>query len=108
MELLILPSGVVRCLYDEALPLRRLGQLSISRGSHVEPTVNGTWMADLSPVDGPVLGPFDSRSAALKAEHCWLTKHWLARRPYQSDRRSVVRPLSKRAQDSHSDRNLPT
>jgi hypothetical protein len=26
---------------------------------------------------GPVLGPFDHRSDALKAEHDWLEKHWL-------------------------------
>lgn len=70
-------GGGVRCLYDEALDLSSFGALQISRGSHVEPTADGQWSADLSPVDGPVLGPFPSRSAALAAEREWLDLHWL-------------------------------
>jgi len=30
------------------------------------------WWADMSPVDGPVLGPFTTRDDALKAETEWL------------------------------------
>jgi hypothetical protein len=52
--------------------------LSIRRGSHVEPDEHGNWLCDLSPVSGPLLGPFASRSAALAAEVDWLTQHWLS------------------------------
>lgn len=33
------------------------------------------WFADLLPVDGPVLGPFDTREEGLAAEHEWLHEH---------------------------------
>jgi len=77
MELLIGTSGNVRCVYDETLDLTSLGDIHIKRGSHVEPTATGYWTADMSPVDGPVLGPFATRSAALEAERTWLLNHWL-------------------------------
>jgi hypothetical protein len=77
MELLIQTGGRVRCLYGETLDLNLLGRLSIQRGSHVEPNVAGQWTADLSPVDGPKLGPFATRSEALSAEEKWLLEHWL-------------------------------
>lgn len=77
MQLVISSTGTVRCLYDETLDLHTLGKLSISRGSHVEPNDEGQWFADLSPVGGPQLGPFGSRSAALTAEVGWLEEHWL-------------------------------
>ncbi len=72
MQLLITPSGTVRCIYSEEIDLKVLGSLTISRGSHVEPDHHGQWNADLSPVGGPKLGPFDCRSAALEAERQWL------------------------------------
>ena len=78
MQLLVLPGGQVRCVYAEDVDLHQLGRISIARGSHVEPTANGRWTADLSPVNGPLLGPFDNRSAALAAELDWLLRHWLA------------------------------
>jgi hypothetical protein len=77
MELLIGPEGNIRCLYSEEINLAELGQLSIRRGSHVEPDEHGQWLCDLSPVSGPTLGPFISRSAALAAETAWLSQHWL-------------------------------
>jgi len=77
MDLIITPSGMVRCIYDETIELIELGTPEISRGSHVEPTTQGQWTADLSPVAGPLLGPFPQRSAALAAEHDWLKTHWL-------------------------------
>ena len=77
MQLVILPDGTARCLYDEAIDLTALGQPSITRASHVEPDQDGGWLADLSPVGGPVLGPFPHRSAALAAEKAWLEAHWL-------------------------------
>jgi hypothetical protein len=77
MELLITPEATIRCLYDETLELTALGQPQIQRGSHVEPTTDGNWTADLSPVSGPLLGPFPRRSEALAAEVAWLEQHWL-------------------------------
>ena len=77
MELIVSGTGVVRCIYSEAFPLSQLGNLSITRASHVEPNSVGQWMADLSPVGGPVLGPFEFRTDAIAAEVDWLRKHWL-------------------------------
>ena len=79
MQLVIEACGTVRCVYSEELDLQALGQLHISRGSHVEPDAVGRWWADLSPVAGPRLGPYASRSAALEAESRWLEQHWLIR-----------------------------
>jgi hypothetical protein len=77
MQLVIDSGGTVRCLYGEALDLMQFGPLTIRRGSHVEPTPEGYWTADLSPVGGPLLGPFPTRSEALDAEQRWLETHWL-------------------------------
>ena len=77
MQLVIRPGGTVHCLYGEELDLHQLGPLLITRGSHVEPDDSGQWCADLSPVSGPVLGPFHHRSDALAAERQWLETHWL-------------------------------
>jgi hypothetical protein len=77
MDLLIEPSGTVRCVFGEEIDLGELGRLSIRRGSHVEPTPDGQWTADLAPVQGPLLGPFPTRTAALNAEVSWLQEHWL-------------------------------
>ena len=77
MQLLIEPNGAARCLYDEAIDLGALGQVSVTRGSHVEPTADGQWWADMAPVCGPVLGPYALRSEALAAEVVWLEANWL-------------------------------
>ncbi len=79
MQLVVRPDGHVRCVYDEAIDLRQLGQITIQRGSSVEPDDDGRWTANLSVVDGPTLGPFDHRSQALAAERQWLDDHWLTR-----------------------------
>jgi hypothetical protein len=79
MELVITPAGEVRCIYGEELDLRALGRPDIRRGSHVEPTADGRWTADLAPVGGPILGPFEQRCSALEAEIAWLAEHWLIR-----------------------------
>ncbi len=65
-------DGTMRCLYNEAVDLPAIGQLSITRASYVEPDDTGQWSADLSPVSGPKLGPFALRSEALAAEQAWL------------------------------------
>lgn len=77
MDLLIEPSGVCRFIYSETIDLSELGCVRVERGSHVEPDEEGNWTADLSPVDGPVLGPFPNRSEALAAEVAWLHRNWL-------------------------------
>jgi hypothetical protein len=74
MELVVGCDGVARCIYHEALDLRELGKLQITRASHVEPDSDGNWCADMRPSGGPVLGPFRSRSEALGAEREWLIR----------------------------------
>ncbi len=81
MEIIVKPNGTLRCIYGEAIDLHALGSPSVSRASHVEPDQHGRWLADLSPVDGPRLGPFDRRSDALAAESLWLEQHWLIPTP---------------------------
>ena len=72
MKLVIRGSEVVAVYSDRlADALGRLGEKSVSRASHVEPVGDG-WTADLSPVGGPVLGPFRYRTEALGAEVAWL------------------------------------
>lgn len=70
-------NGTVRCIYSEAIDLNSLGSPRICRASHVEPDEHGCWLADLSPVHGPMLGPFRCRSEALIAERAWLEAKWL-------------------------------
>ena len=78
MKMIVENDGSIRCVYGEELDLQCLGRLAVARGSHVEPIAGGQWTADLSPVNGPVLGPFDHRSDALAAERQWLETHWLS------------------------------
>ncbi len=77
MQAVVQPNGAIRCLYDESIDLSTVGQLSIRRASHVEPDADGQWFADLSPTDGPILGPFPRRSDALTAERNWINDHGL-------------------------------
>jgi hypothetical protein len=77
VNIVIAPDGNVRCVYGEAVDLRSLGRVELRRASLVEPDGQGRWHADLSPVGGPALGPFDLRSEALAAESRWLDEHWL-------------------------------
>jgi len=51
---------------------REIGKLQITRASHVEPDRDGFWWADMGPVEGPALGPFNNRTEALGAERGWL------------------------------------
>jgi hypothetical protein len=79
MQLIIEPGGVVRCIYGEDIELTALGNPTIIRASFVEPDQQGRWWADLSPVNGEILGPFNLRSEALAAERSWL-ENWLGHR----------------------------
>jgi hypothetical protein len=71
------PDGTITTIYSEAIDLAALGAVQIERASHVEPTDDARWTADLAPVGGPVLGPFARRSEALAAEIEWLDR-WLS------------------------------
>jgi hypothetical protein len=75
----ITENGGFEFLYSDSLrALTSMGTTTTRRASHVEPAPNGTdWLADLSPVDGPTLGPFDTRDAALAAERLWIETYVL-------------------------------
>lgn len=73
-------DGVIKAIYSDelatVLKASGLGDFTVQRASHVEPC--GTqWTADMKPVNGPVLGPFDTRAEALAAETAWIEKHVL-------------------------------
>jgi hypothetical protein len=76
MNIYIRPNGTAQCLYGEDIDLSTLGSLDIKRASHVEPNEEkpGEWMADLSPVGGPLFTGFKCRAAALAAEDKWLNE----------------------------------
>lgn len=66
-------------LYDDELSdLLECGDPERNRASHVEPFGTSEWTADMSPVGGPLLGPFPTRAIALAEEKVWLNK-FLAR-----------------------------
>ena len=68
MQIVIKPTGVFISIYNDAFDYSEFGKPQIRRASHVEPDTTGHWFADLSPVDGPTLGPFDKRNEAIDAE----------------------------------------
>jgi len=68
VQLVIKPTGVLIGIYDDSFDYGTFGRPQIRRASHVEPDRQGHWFADLSPVDGPILGPFDKRYEAIDAE----------------------------------------
>jgi len=73
--LLFAPNGTGRFIHsDEAADVARaVGSITVRRASHVEPTPDGRWAADMSPVRlGVTLGPYDTRREALDAEREWL------------------------------------
>lgn len=70
------PEGRVQFIWvDKLSPLFKQGRGEIKRASHVEPDDQGNWVADLGPVNGPKLGPFELREQALLAEVTWLEKN---------------------------------
>jgi hypothetical protein len=76
-EIIIQAGGTARFIYSDELYALCSGRATVRRASHVEPTADGTWTADLTPVGGPLLGPFKTRRLALQAEVQWLRQHWL-------------------------------
>ncbi len=78
MRIIVDTSGSARFVYSDALAAvaREAGTLTIRRASHVEPTADGRWAADMSPVRlGVNLGPYDTREEALEAERLWLQEN---------------------------------
>ena len=84
----IASDGSIRFIHnDDLVSLMSEGETSIERASHVEP-YDGSggdafaekypgvwWTADMAPSDGPVLGPFATRTEALAAEVEWLRQN---------------------------------
>ena len=92
-RIVVPPGGAARFVHDDVTTamMGKLGNVSIRRASHVDqyldlsdkaklevrhmlkqqPPYPG-WFADLSPSGGPVLGPFNTHSEAIKAELTWL------------------------------------
>lgn len=77
----IIKGGKIHFVYDDCMrPLMGKGKADVRRASHVEPTPTSDgvkWTADLTPVGGPILGPFDERQTALDEEVKWLNSHRL-------------------------------
>lgn len=79
-------DGAIRFIHTDAVDISKLSPkidlVTIRRASHVEPIQSGDnknkFEADLTPVGGPVLGPFDLRSEALSAELSHLDKMFRA------------------------------
>ncbi|MBE7464265.1 MAG: recombinase family protein [Planctomycetes bacterium] len=63
----------VAFLYDDALGALLLeGEGRVLRASHVEPTPDGRWQADLALVGGPKLPATPKRQDSIRAEIRWL------------------------------------
>ena len=81
MNIIIDTDGNARHVYnDEFVEFdQALGKSVTARASHVEPACfpdgEARWLADMSPVGGPVLGPFKLRSDALQMEQRWIENH---------------------------------
>ncbi len=77
MNKIVISEGRARFIHDDDLAERmgQHGDVSIQRASHVEPTSNGKWTVDLTPVGGPRIGTFDRREMALECERLWLIRN---------------------------------
>lgn len=74
---IFIKDGCAKFLYDDKILhlTEKMGEADITRASNVEPYANEhgvKWFADMQPSGGPVLGPFQTRAAALAAETSWL------------------------------------
>lgn len=83
VEMIVDPAtgGVVFIHSDEAMALAKgvAGAPTIRRASHVEPDEKGQWWVDLSPSNGPIMGPYPpgERGRALADEADWLRQNRL-------------------------------
>lgn len=81
LQLVISLEGTIQYIFnDELVFLQDCGDFRIKRASHVEPDGKRGWFADMSPILGPILGPFKLRSEALQAELNWLNNALFAER----------------------------
>jgi hypothetical protein len=72
---IVINESEIRFIHqDDLAEVFQAGKATTRRASHVEPGKGG-WSADLRPVNGPVLGPFNRRDTALQAEDSWLRQH---------------------------------
>jgi hypothetical protein len=81
MEAFIEPDGTITYVYSDLLAkvFAGQGETKTQRASHVEPTADNRWTADMSPVEpGVVLGPFDTHEEAITAEVAFLHKRMIA------------------------------
>jgi hypothetical protein len=75
-RLLVGVDGSVRAVWDDDMAwLRDESRCEVRRASHVEPTAEAEWTADMGPSGGGVLGPFPLRRDALAAERKWLEEN---------------------------------
>ena len=73
-----LSQAAIKWLWDAGVIEAKATGKSTSWGYRVVLTKQNTqtkWWADLLPVDGPVLGPFETNTEALEAEVVWLKEH---------------------------------
>ena len=70
-------NGEAVFIYEDGHPCLKLGRAETKRASHVEPTEDGMWQADMGPVGGPRLSKSISRSTSLKLENEWMTENLL-------------------------------
>ena len=68
-------DGTITAIYSDSLSglIAQSDTVQTVRASHVEP-LGKEWIADMSPVSGPVLGPFPLRETALQAETEYLDR----------------------------------
>lgn len=80
-EFIIISNGTAKFIYSDTLKaqLEGVGPLRVKRVSRVEPveSVNGFSGWEATMIDGTVLGPFETREAALAAEVEYLKKEML-------------------------------
>lgn len=71
-------EGELQFIYDDEIAfLSDLGQTKTRRMSHVEPTDDNRWTADMQPSGGGILGPYNTRQQALSAESHWIKENVL-------------------------------
>ena len=76
-KIFIRPNGTINCIYTDDIRflISSAQQVNIRRVSNVEPTTDGQWVADMSPIDGPESPAFDRRADALTWEKDWIENY---------------------------------
>lgn len=72
----IRPDGEIKHVYSDDLRflVDQAKHVEISRGSTVEPTSDGLWVADMAPIHGPKSPAFKLRSEALDWEIDYINR----------------------------------